>query len=300
MLKPDHLPFNALQAFEVAARAGSFVNAGRELGVSAAAVSQQVKLLEGRLGRQLFLRQGNRIMLTDAGRTLYPSVENALSELRTATRALQAAPRRARLLVSVLPSLAELWLIPNLRDFAGRAQLDIRIEDDPVDLARDGVDVRLTYGAQYYPDHVVEPLFVDRLVAVAAFDWRPEATLPALPDELLIQTDWGRDYGVQPDWAQHFAGQGVRRVPDQSVGLRVGTTALAAAAARAGLGVALIPDHLAADDLATGRLRCIGGVGEALPRGYVAISTNAQARNRGVAALRRHLMAAGAAMPGRA
>lgn len=294
MLKPDHLPFNALQAFEVAARAGSFVNAGRELGVSAAAISQQVKSLEGVLEKQLFLRQGNRITLTDAGRTLYPSVESALTELRAVTRALRAAPRRARLLVSVLPSLAELWLIPALRDFSGRTHLDLRIEEDPVDLAREGIDLRLTYGAQYYRDHIVEPMFTDRLVGVAAPGWREGETLAQIADAALIHTDWGRDYGVQPDWAQHFMVLGQRRVPDQSAGLRVGTTGLAAAAARAGLGVALVPERLAASDIEAGRLRVIGGAGDPLPREYVAISTNARARHRGAVALRQHLVSVGA------
>lgn len=293
MLKSDHLPFNALQAFEVAARTGRFVNAGRELGVSAAAVSQQVKALETTLGKQLFLRQGNRITLTDAGRTLYPSVESALTELRAATRALQVAPRRARLLVSVLPSLAELWLIPALKDFEDRAHLDLRIEDDPVDLARDGVDLRLTYGAQYYPDHVVDTLFSGSLIAVAAPDWTGDQTLVQVPDTALIHTDWGRDYGVQPDWAQHFAALGKRRIPDQAVGLRVGTTALAAAAARAGLGVALLPDRLASVDVAAGRLRVLSGHGAPLPREYVVISTNARARHRGGIALRHYLIGAG-------
>lgn len=67
-------PLNALRAFEVAARTGSFVQAGAELGVTAAAVSQQVKLLEDHLGKRLFHRQGNRITLTDAGRTAYPGL----------------------------------------------------------------------------------------------------------------------------------------------------------------------------------------------------------------------------------
>ena len=290
MLNPTQLPFLALQAFEVAARAGSFVNAGRELGVSAAAVSQHVKTLEGVLGRQLFLRQGNRITLTDAGRTLFPSVESALAELRAATRALQSAPRRARLVVSALPSLADLWLIPLLRDYEGRADLDLRIDDDPLDLAREGIDLRLTYGAQYYPDHIVEPLFADHLICVAAPGVEADEDLALIPDAALIHTDWGRDYGVQPDWAQHFVALGLRRVPDQSAGLRVGTTSMAAAAARAGLGVALVPSRLAAADLAQGRLREIGRAGNRPPRDYVAISTNARDRHRPLQAFKRYLL----------
>ena len=290
MLKPDHLPFNALRAFEAAARSGSFVNAGAALGVSAAAVSQQVKALEGMLGKQLFLRQGNRITLTDAGRSLYPSVESAMTELSMATRRLRAAPRRARIVLSSLSSVADLWLIPALTGFAQGAQLDLRVEADPIDMARDGVDVRITYGAQYYPDHVVEPLFQNRLVAVAAPDSAFGARLGELHVTDLIHTDWGRDYGVQPDWAHHFETVGDGRRVDAGQGLRVQSTSMAVAAACAGLGVALAPELLILGHERAGQVRRIGPVANPLPRDYVMITPNARARNRDVQSLRRHLL----------
>lgn len=291
MLKQDHLPFNALRAFEVAARTGSFVNAGRALAVSAAAISQQVKTLEELLGRQLFLRQGNRITLTDAGRTLYPSIQSAMTELQTATRNVQAAPAgRARLLLSVMPSLAELWLMPALAGFEGCSQLDIRVEDDPVDLARGGIDLRLTYSAHYYPDHLVSTLFTDRLIAVAAPNSRFPADLEQLSDTALIHTDWGRDYGVQPDWRLHFEALGSPRHPDLTAGLRVGSTSLAMAAARAGLGVALVPKRLAVTAIGCGLLQHIGHHGAPLPRDYVMITTNGHARHRRLQALKAYLL----------
>ncbi len=173
------VPMNALRAFEVAARAGSFVQAGVELGVTAAAVSQQVKALEGRLARQLFVRQGNRITLTDAGRALFFRVEGPFADLAAAMAEVGERPVRARLVVSVLPVLAE-WLVGRLGGVAGA---EIRVEEDPVVLARDGVDLRLTYGAHLYPDHRVEVLFRDVLVAVAA---------PGAEGAPLVHSDWGR------------------------------------------------------------------------------------------------------------
>ncbi|AMX99376.1 LysR family transcriptional regulator [Mesorhizobium ciceri] len=61
-------PLNAIKTFEVAARAGSFTLAASELGMSSAAVSQQIRNLETWFGKQLFVRSGNRIALTDADR----------------------------------------------------------------------------------------------------------------------------------------------------------------------------------------------------------------------------------------
>ena len=70
-------PLNALKSFEAAARTGSYVAAADELGVSPAAVSQQVRHLESYLGKTLFMRFNNRIALTDAGH-----LEPYLAELR--------------------------------------------------------------------------------------------------------------------------------------------------------------------------------------------------------------------------
>ena len=77
-----------LRAFEAAARCGSFVRAGEELGVSSAAVSLQVRSLEEHLGKMLFERLGNRIFLTDAGSELFPRLSHAFDEIAEVTGAL--------------------------------------------------------------------------------------------------------------------------------------------------------------------------------------------------------------------
>ncbi|MEZ5778765.1 MAG: LysR substrate-binding domain-containing protein [Paracoccaceae bacterium] len=274
-----NLPLNALRAFEAAARAGSFVQAGAELGVTSAAVSQQVRALEDHLGKQLFLRQGNRISLTDAGRAVYPRIEAAFGDLSAVTAELKSARSRARLVLSVLPSVAELWLAPALRGFAAVADLDIRVEDDPVVFARDGVDLRLTYGIHAYPDHRVEVLFRDRLVAVAAPSREIGADgLAGLADEAFIHTDWGPTFATQPSWPHWFAAAGIARRPDPARGLRVDRTALAACAARSGLGVALLPERLATADLDARRLARVDPFALPMSSDYAMIWPNAISR----------------------
>ena len=250
----DLPPLNALRAFEVAARTGSFVQAGAELGVTAAAVSQQVKLLEDHLGKQLFHRQGNRITLTDAGRTAYPRLDQALRDIAEMTATLRQSRGRARLVVSVAASMAELWLLPRLAGFQAEGGIEIRIEDDPVAFARDGVDLRVTYGAALYPDHRVEVLFSDRIVPVAAPGLLGPGGIAALPDTAFIHTDWGPTYATQPSWPVWLARARIRRIPDPALGLRVGLTGMAIAAAREGLGVALVPERIAGREIAAGRL----------------------------------------------
>ena len=209
---PD-LPLNALRAFEVAARTGAFTLAAAELGVTSAAVSQQVKALESHYGKKLFLRQGNRITLSDAGRAIYPRLEAALAEIAAVGAVLSEEQGRSRLVVSCVPTVAESWLIPRLAGFGAAQGIELRVEEDPVNLARTGIDLRITYGSFLYPDHRCEPLFRDRIVAVA----RPERTqdgLAALPDRAFIHTDWGQSFLTAPSWAAYWRQAGGRAAPD--------------------------------------------------------------------------------------
>jgi LysR family glycine cleavage system transcriptional activator len=286
-------PLNALRAFEAAARAGSFVQAGDVLGVTSAAISQQVRALEDHLGKKLFLRQGNRITLTDAGRTIYPRIELALTELSAVAEELREGRNRARLVVSVIPSVAELWLAPALAGFDGRAGLELRIEEDPVVFARDGVDLRVTYGGHYYPDHQVVTLFRDRMVPVAAPGLIGQGGLEPLPDAAFIHTDWGPAYATQPSWAAWFAAIGLPRRPDPQAGLRVGATGMAVAAARAGLGVALVPERVAADEVRAGRLAPADPRALPMSWDYVLVWPNALSRRPLLQRLVAHLKAAG-------
>ncbi len=288
---PDLPPLNALRAFEVAARTGSFVQAGVELGVTAAAVSLQVKLLEEHLGKKLFQRQGNRIVLTDAGRTVYPRLERALSDIADMTAEVRSAQARAPLVISVLPSMAELWLMPRLCGFHTGRGIEVRVEDDPVVFARDGVDLRVTYGAALYADHRVEMLFSDRFVPVCAPGFPLPDGLARMPDAGFIHTDWGPAYATQPSWAAWLAHARIRRTPDPAAGLRVGLTSLAIAAAREGLGVALAPRRIAGSEIATGRL--VVPVRTALPMSdeYVLVFPHALQHRRVLMSLVAHLKA---------
>jgi DNA-binding transcriptional LysR family regulator len=82
-------PLNALRAFEAAARHLSFKQAAHELHVTAGAVSQQVRLLEERLGVQLFERLTRQVILTPAGEAYFAPVREAFRRLAEATAELK-------------------------------------------------------------------------------------------------------------------------------------------------------------------------------------------------------------------
>lgn len=287
-------PLNALRAFEVAARVGSFVQAGTELGVTSAAVSQQVKHLEQHLGKHLFIRQGNRIALTDVGRTIYPRIEQAFGDITSLTASIREGQARAKLVVSVLPSLAEQWLIPRLSGYSENVSIEIRVEKDPVHFARDGVDLRITYGGSLYPDFRVESLFNDHIVPICAPGFMdPYDSIASLPESAFIHTDWGPDYVTQASWPAWMAATRQHRYPEPASGLRLQQTSLAIAAARASLGVALTPEKLAGEDLQTGRLIIPEAGSLPMQFDYVMVTPHALARKSRLRQLVRHLAGAG-------
>jgi len=286
-------PLNAVRAFEVAARAGSFTLAATELGVSSAAVSQQVRNLEDWFGKQLFVRNGNRIALTDAGHAIYPQTARALGEIAAVGRRMLEGGLRTRLVVSVPFSLAELWLAPRLAvllDGFPDMAIDVRVEDDPVDVVRQNIDLRISYGDYHYPTLRMVRLVHDDVLPVASPAFRErhgnEAfDLSNLHESQFIHTNWGPNYASHPSWADWFAAAGGSRAPDPSHGRRVGLSSLAIGAARLGLGIALGQRVMAAADLEAGRLVALSSVAVRLGQPYCAFMLPAKAERADIAGL---------------
>ena len=271
-------PLNALKAFEVAARRGSFKLAAEELGVTAAAVSQQVRNLEHYLGKNLFNRSNNRIDLTDAGIAIFSDVSSAMAGIASIAERFVGTGQRTHLSISTIPALAESWLAPRLAEFGrGHAgvSVEVRVEDDPVDLLRDDIDIRLTYGDHLYPHHRTLPLFRDSVTPMHAPGFATmyggDIDLARIPDEHLIHVDWGENIADYPDWAAWFEIAGIARAPDTSRGTRVYNASLAIALAARGMGVALGQTELAHRDIASGALLTPSPTTLSLPREYCAV-----------------------------
>src|SRR5262245_62303125 len=114
-------PLNALRAFEASARLGSFVAAAAELHVSAAAVSQQVRRLEGYLEMTLFNRLARGLVLTEEGRDYLPELTAGFALLGESTARLRSQRTGGVLTLTTLASFANGWLLPRLARFRGSA-----------------------------------------------------------------------------------------------------------------------------------------------------------------------------------
>src|SRR5882757_9162523 len=118
-----------LQAFEAAARSGSFAAAAEELSISAAAVSQLIRTVEEQMGRKLFHRVNRRVVLTEAGIEMLPRLTMAFQEIGSIARGSDAF--RPRLVISVPPSMAMGWLSQRLAGFvASHGAVDISLRGD--------------------------------------------------------------------------------------------------------------------------------------------------------------------------
>ncbi|MBZ4377412.1 LysR family transcriptional regulator [Corallococcus sp. AS-1-6] len=184
-------PLNALNAFLVVGRRRSFAAAAIELGISASALSQQVRQLEARLGVPLLTRTTRSVALTDAGQRLLeragPSVAQALEALEAATASAGDITGRVRLSVPTI-SLSTV-VTPILLRFARRhprVEVDLRIEDRMVDIVAEGLDAGIR------PFEAVERDMVQvrlsermRYVVVGAPSYLKRKGTPQRPEDLL-------------------------------------------------------------------------------------------------------------------
>ena len=154
-------PLNALRAFEAAARHLSFKQAAHELHVTAGAVSQQVRLLEERLGVQLFERRTRQVILTSAGETYLARVRQAFRCLAEATAELKPEGVTSLLHIGVHASFAVDGLRARLAQFRqAQPQVAIRISQPAGlhELLEGKVDVVIAERVQRYPGYRCEPL----------------------------------------------------------------------------------------------------------------------------------------------
>lgn len=154
-------PLNSLRSFEAAGRHLSFTRAAKELAVTQAAVSHQVKALEQHLGVQLFKRLPRQLLLTRAGETLLPVISESLDEIADAVTSVQQQPGTEKLSVRLAPSFAAKWLSPRLGTFhSEQPNIDLILNhsNEAVDFRRSDIDLAITYGTGDWPDVIAEPV----------------------------------------------------------------------------------------------------------------------------------------------
>ena len=256
-----HLPpLNALRAFEAAARHLSFTKAARELNVTPAAISHQVKALEEHLGVALFRRLTRALRLTDAGQTAYPKLSEGFDRLAEAVELVRAQGDSALLSVSVSPSFGAKWLVPRLDRFrAAHPDLELRIDatDRLTDFRQDNIEIALRYGRGDYPGLRVDRLFGEEMAPVCSPRLLAGPRPLKVPDDLrhhtLLHLDWAPEQETAASWRMWLLAAGIQDI-DATRGPRFSMESMVLQAAIDSQGVGLASTVIAANDLAEGRL----------------------------------------------
>lgn len=231
-------PLIWLKAFEAAARHASFTLAAAELGLTQAAVSQQIKALEGRLGAKLFHRQQRGVALSAEGSAYLPHVQQAFASLARSTQELFG--RRSRQTMTILSpiSFAALWLAPRLaaleRATAGLA-IDITTMHTPEAYEATEAVFDIRFGLGDWPGRTAYRLTTERLTPVAAPAALKGRTKPAA--DIWERLPLLAVHGAREMWPDWFALAG--EPPRGMARYRFDSFIAAMAAAEAGAGILL-------------------------------------------------------------
>ena len=234
---------NALVTLEAAVRLKSFTAAARELNVSQAAVSRQIRLLEDDFGQPLFRRGHRRVEPTSAGGVLGATLNRALEMISDTVDALRRPRATETLTVGATLAFSYFWLLPRLSSFRDmRPDLKIRVvsQDEPFDLRAGELDVLIRFGVPPFPDGRAVASSSDAVFPVCSPDFAARLKTRPSPEDLMSLPLIGNDapdpcWMFWPDWFER-AGLG-RRTPRSALQFNHHTDAIAAAVA--GQGVAL-------------------------------------------------------------
>ena len=247
-------PLNAVKAFEAAARLVSFTKAGEELNVTHGAISRQVALLESWLGVTLFQRVKSQVVLTEAGRKFLMKIGDALDQISLAAIHVAQDADPVTLTVNAPPTFTLRWLIPRLSTFQRRhLGINVRLTTSlhPVDFSKEKYNIAIRGAQEPLPGILSRTFLTESILPVGHPDLLEKQSL-ATPADLAHHTLLS--YSTEPySWTEWFEEVNATDVKPAGV-LKFEQMYFALQAAMEGLGVALIPYFLIADDIATGRL----------------------------------------------
>lgn len=248
-------PLPALQAYEAAARLGSFAAAAQELHLSQSAISQRVRSLETHLGVVLFERTPRAVRLTETGRAYLPAVRTVFDDLSVATMGMFGSTTRRQLTIRVQISYAATWLAPRLQAFHdAHPHIDLRIVSAiwADALPPDEVDLEIRQGNGQWPGFTAQLLHEDHAVVIcgrAHLDrYGPAATIGALASRPRIHV-----LGFEDLWLRLFQDAGVTDA-EPGDGVTLDTSVAAIEFAAASSHCAIVPERFALGALTDGRV----------------------------------------------
>ncbi|HEX7685784.1 MAG TPA: LysR family transcriptional regulator [Trinickia sp.] len=247
----------ALIAFEAAARHLSFTRSADELAVTQSAVGRQVAALEEYVGIALFNRVKKRLTLTEVGQLYAKQVRENLKSMERDTLAVMAHRNAGGMLeLAAIPTFATRWLIPRLPQFYAAHEnivINLATRAEPFLFTDTLFDAAIHFGDPVWPGAIAKYLFGEEMTAVCSprlMNGRSSLAPREIPNYTLLHQS------ARPDaWRQWLVHAGVHDA-DSMKGQRYELFSMLVEAARAGLGIALVPRFLVSHELAAGELTC--------------------------------------------
>ena len=242
-----------LCAFEAAARHHSFTAAASELNLTQSAISRQIRALEELLGSDLFVRERQTVRLTLAGQAYAQEIRAALQRISSATLGFRANPKGGTLNLAILPTFGTRWLAPRLPSFLAEhpgITLNLTTRLSRFDFELESIDAAIHFGLPDWPGAELEFLIGETVVPACSPALRQQHRFAAPTDLLKAPL---LHLVSRPDaWEHWLLAHGA--LTSEVHGMLFDQFAVAAQAAIAGLGVALLPRFLIEAELARGDL----------------------------------------------
>ena len=245
-----------LQAFEVTARHGSLTSASKELFLTQSALSRQIKTLENVLSLELFLRQKNRLVLTETGHSLYVSLSKSLREI--AAHIVSIKKGLKRLTIKAPPSFSNCWLAPRLAQFykLHPCVISLHMEENHSGRLSQNYDCEILFSPSNNLTSDMRLLFQERIQPACSPEMRETIDQEGIDSVPVLHTL----YGITPLPYWDFwknANPDSRYIPEQASvagGMEFSMQDQAMTAAIGGLGVVMVDPNLAVKALQRGRL----------------------------------------------
>jgi len=253
-------PMKSLLAFEAAVKCGSLTLAAKDLHVTAAAVSQQIRGLEQHIGFELFIRSKSGVELTQLGCQFNEYVISALATLRGAQQINLPAQNKQQIIITALPSFASKWLMPKVlawMDENPSMQITVQAQHEAEYFEQSAAHMCISFGVDNYASEITVELFADQIVLVASpkllsslndpSDLHQVAGLP------MINVNWGAAGASLPTWEDWLGAVGLVAAPLTN-GPEFNLSSMAIDAAVSGKGILLGQRQLIQAELAAGTL----------------------------------------------
>lgn len=247
-----YIPLKSLRAFEAAARHLSFTNAAIELNVTHSAVSQQVKQLEDLLNCPLFVRVPRGLMLTPEAEHLLPVLLESFDRIAQSLDFFSARQVREKLLVGVVGTFANGFLLPRLPEFQQKfphIELVLSTNNNRLDIAAEGLDLAIRFGSGAWHGVHADFLCESPLTPLCTPDIAARLKSPADLLNFTLLRSYRRD-----EWSSWLQKAGGPLLPPSQPVVVFDSSVTMLAAAEQGVGIALAPAAMFSHLLAQGRI----------------------------------------------